>query len=97
MPSGSVKRGGNDASVPEVRPPEGDPELLHTLQSVRDELGERVRPVGGFAHENLAAEELTGEIMICAGCEGSLKTMRGKLVCMDISCGMCGQEQRRKR
>lgn len=41
----------HDAAVPAVRAPEGGTQLLHTLQSVRPELGERSGLDTASAHE----------------------------------------------
>jgi|ERR1035437_9389303 hypothetical protein len=34
-----------------------------------------------------------GEVKTCRACEGDLRRVRGKLVCMKLDCGMMGQEQ----
>lgn len=41
-----------------------------------------------------AAMESCPEARVCASCEGSLQEKKGKMVCMDGSCGMYGQEQK---
>lgn len=38
-----------------------------------------------------------GETRICVACESSLRMIRGKWVCVDVSCGMVGQEQKGKK
>ena len=42
------------------------------------------------------AEESKG-LHVCISCEGELSAVKGKLVCMDESCGMRGIEQKGKR
>lgn len=41
----------NDATVPAMRPPEGGAKLLHSVQPLRPELGERQRLDSASAHE----------------------------------------------
>ena len=36
-------------------------------------------------------------VSLCRSCESPLTEVKGKLVCMDDSCGLCGQEQKGKR
>lgn len=77
----------NGVAVSVLQAAEGKAERLREVQPLRPELAGR----GGF-DEGPAIEPAAKE---CGACEGQLRAVKGKWVCMDLACGMCGQEQGR--
>ena len=77
----------NGVAVSVLQAAEGKAEGLRAVQPLRPELAGR----GGF-DEGPAIEPAAKE---CGSCEGQLRAVKGKWVCMDPACGMCGQEQGR--
>lgn len=65
MPAGPAKRSRKRGAVPIVRPPEGDPELLREMQSVRTKLGGRDGSVGASAHANCKTRPYKGDRWEC--------------------------------
>lgn len=57
-------------------------------------VGVRLEKTSGSGTTLMAAKVPEPTEKLCVSCEGALETVKGKLVCMDESCGMRGIEQK---